>query len=93
MQCGSQAMTSTVTCFALTAAVAEGSEAIIKGFQALLTEVARVRLHGLSKREVDRARDMAMSDAEALYMEKDQARTPPGGSDLFCPNFMGPMLA
>lgn len=40
--------------------------------QAVLTELARVRLHGLSKREVAISRAKLMADAEAVYIERDQ---------------------
>jgi hypothetical protein len=40
--------------------------------QTLLTELARIRLHGFSQREVLAAINISMADAESLYMERDQ---------------------
>lgn len=40
--------------------------------QAVLTELARVRLHGFSERELAAAVSLEMSDVESLYVERDQ---------------------
>lgn len=40
--------------------------------QALLTEVARIRLHGFSEREVRQAQATMLSDVESAYIERDQ---------------------
>lgn len=40
--------------------------------QAILLELASVRIHGLSDREIRAAIDFNMSDAESLYIERDQ---------------------
>ena len=41
--------------------------------QALLTEVARVRAHGFSERELKYTHDYLLADYESLYVERDQA--------------------
>ena len=40
--------------------------------QALMIEMARIRLHGFSEREVSQARASMMSDVESAYIERDQ---------------------
>lgn len=40
--------------------------------QALLIEMARIRLHGFSEREIHQARSSMMSDVESAYIERDQ---------------------
>lgn len=40
--------------------------------QALLTELARARLHGFSEREVEIALALEMSEVESLWLERDQ---------------------
>ena len=40
--------------------------------QALLTEVARIRQHGFSEREVKIAAAKLMADIESAYLERDQ---------------------
>lgn len=40
--------------------------------QAILSELASVRIHGLSKREIRSAIDFNMSDAESLFIERHQ---------------------
>ena len=40
--------------------------------QALLLEMARIRLHGFSEREVNQARASMMADVESAYIERDQ---------------------
>ena len=40
--------------------------------QALLVEMARIRLHGFSDREMSQARASMMSDVESAYIERDQ---------------------
>ena len=40
--------------------------------QALLVEMARIRLHGFSEREVQKACTSMMSDVESAYIERDQ---------------------
>lgn len=40
--------------------------------QAMMIEMARIRLHGFSQREVDQARASMMSDVESAYIERDQ---------------------
>lgn len=40
--------------------------------QALLLELARIRLHGFSDREVKQACASMMSDVESAYIERDQ---------------------
>ena len=38
----------------------------------MLTELARVRLHGFSKRELAAAVSLEMADVESLYVARDQ---------------------
>ena len=57
--------------------------------QALLTEVARIRLHGFSEREVRQAQATMLSDVESAYIERDQdnSQVPNGlqkSKDPFC---------
>ena len=40
--------------------------------QAMMIEMARIRLHGFSAREVDQARASMMSEVESAYIERDQ---------------------
>ena len=40
--------------------------------QALLTEMARIRLHGFSEREIRQAQATMLSDVESAYIERDQ---------------------
>lgn len=37
-----------------------------------MLEMARIRLHGFSEREVNQARASMMSDVESAYIERDQ---------------------
>ncbi len=56
----------------------------------MLTELARVRLHGFSERELAAAVSLEMADVESLYVERDQiyaqARRPAG----LCPDVQTP---
>jgi hypothetical protein len=56
----------------------------------VLTELARVRLHGFSERELAAAVSLEMADVESLYVERDQiyaqARRPAG----LCPDVQTP---
>ncbi|MEW5319769.1 MAG: hypothetical protein WDW38_010898 [Sanguina aurantia] len=45
---------------------------VLRALESLLTEVARVRLHGFSVREIDRAKSELMADVENNYLERDQ---------------------
>lgn len=40
--------------------------------QTILTELARIRQHGFSQREVLAAINISMADTESIYMERDQ---------------------
>ncbi len=40
--------------------------------QALLTELARIRQHGLTEQEITAARLQQMSEAESMYRERNQ---------------------
>lgn len=54
--------------------------------QAILSELASVRVHGLSKREIRSAIDYNISEAESLYIERDQVYAEVGRkiSDIPC---------
>ncbi|GMP23664.1 hypothetical protein CsSME_00001181 [Camellia sinensis var. sinensis] len=45
---------------------------IIEALKSILTEVARVPLHGFSKCEISVARALLMSEIESAYLERDQ---------------------
>ncbi|OMO91640.1 hypothetical protein COLO4_18245 [Corchorus olitorius] len=47
----------------------------LKALESMLTEVARVRLHGFTEREISVARDIYMSSSESEYMERDQVKS------------------
>ncbi|KAH1105483.1 hypothetical protein J1N35_009251 [Gossypium stocksii] len=44
----------------------------LEAFESMLIEVARVRLHGFSEREISVVRDLLMSSIESAYLERDQ---------------------
>ncbi|CAM6103151.1 unnamed protein product [Calypogeia fissa] len=44
----------------------------LQALESMLTEVARVRLHGFSDREIALVRAFLMADIESAYLEKDQ---------------------
>ncbi|MFS7930096.1 putative processing peptidase [Helianthus anomalus] len=43
--------------------------------ESMLTEIARVRLHGFSEREISVARATMMSEIESAYLERDQVQS------------------
>ncbi|KAL8039469.1 hypothetical protein ABFS82_10G042000 [Erythranthe guttata] len=43
--------------------------------ESMLTEVARVRVHGFSEREISVARALLMSEIESAYLERDQMQS------------------
>ncbi|GMQ06238.1 hypothetical protein CsSME_00050896 [Camellia sinensis var. sinensis] len=47
----------------------------IEALKSILTEVARVRLHGFSEREISVARALLMSEIESAYLERDQMQS------------------
>ncbi|PON32289.1 Coenzyme PQQ biosynthesis protein [Parasponia andersonii] len=47
----------------------------IKALESMLTEVARVRIHGFSEREVTIVRAQLMSEIESAYLERDQMQS------------------
>nr|XP_017222853.1 PREDICTED: zinc protease PQQL-like isoform X1 [Daucus carota subsp. sativus] len=47
----------------------------IEALESMLTEVARVRLHGFSEREIAIARALLMSEIESAYLERDQMQS------------------
>ncbi|XP_071721497.1 zinc protease PQQL-like isoform X2 [Rutidosis leptorrhynchoides] len=47
----------------------------LDALESMLTEVARVRLHGFSDREISVARAMMMSEIESAYLERDQVQS------------------
>eukprot|EP00899_Mesostigma_viride_P018829 jgi/Mesvir1/26948/Mv20668-RA.1 len=59
-----------VMSYSLSASVEEGGAA--RALEAMLTEVARVRLHGFTEREVAIAKARTMADLESSYLERDQ---------------------
>ncbi|BDA41495.1 probable zinc protease PqqL [Coccomyxa sp. Obi] len=70
-QIGSEQITATIRSVVLTASTQEKNT--LRALEALLSELASVRLHGFSDREIKAAIDFMMSDAESLYIERDQA--------------------
>ncbi|KAE8698399.1 Mitochondrial-processing peptidase subunit beta [Hibiscus syriacus] len=44
----------------------------LEALESMLIEIARVRLHGLSEREISVARALLMSSIESAYLERDQ---------------------
>lgn len=69
-QVGAEQATKTIEGYVLAATVGEGG--LIRAMKALLTELARIRLHGFSEREVRQACASMMSDVESAYIERDQ---------------------
>ncbi|XP_061347588.1 zinc protease PQQL-like isoform X3 [Gastrolobium bilobum] len=47
----------------------------IEALESMLIEVARVRLHGFSEREISVVRALLMSDIESSYLERDQIQS------------------
>ncbi|KAL3535658.1 hypothetical protein ACH5RR_004119 [Cinchona calisaya] len=47
----------------------------IEALQSMLTEVARVRMHGFSEREIAVVRALLMSEIESAYLERDQMQS------------------
>ncbi|XP_028071565.1 zinc protease PQQL-like [Camellia sinensis] len=47
----------------------------IEALKSILTEVARVRLHGFSECEISVARALLMSEIESAYLERDQMQS------------------
>ncbi|KAA8534881.1 hypothetical protein F0562_029903 [Nyssa sinensis] len=47
----------------------------IEALESMLTEVARVRLHGFSEREISVVRALLMSEIESAYLERDQMQS------------------
>ncbi|CAL9145042.1 unnamed protein product [Musa hybrid cultivar] len=47
----------------------------IEALEAMLTEVARVRLHGFSEREISIVRALMMSEIESAYLEREQMQS------------------
>ncbi|KAL4194482.1 hypothetical protein AMTRI_Chr05g68900 [Amborella trichopoda] len=48
---------------------------IIEALESMLLEVARVRLHGFSEREISVVRALMMSEIESAYLERDQMQS------------------
>mmetsp|Transcript_12208 Transcript_12208/g.26250 ORF Transcript_12208/g.26250 Transcript_12208/m.26250 type:complete len:1102 (+) Transcript_12208:74-3379(+) len=63
-------LTSTIQSFVLTAVALEGCT--LRALETLLTEVARVRLHGFTKREIERALREMRAEIENTFLERDQ---------------------
>lgn len=72
-QIGSEPLTSTIECFTLSAQPQEGPKHTLVALETLLTEMARIRAHGFSEREVAIARSKLMSDIEGTYLEREQS--------------------
>ncbi|KAE9607599.1 putative processing peptidase [Lupinus albus] len=47
----------------------------IQALESMLTEVARVRIHGFSDREISIVRALLMSEIESAYLERDQVQS------------------
>ncbi|XP_022154671.1 zinc protease PQQL-like isoform X1 [Momordica charantia] len=47
----------------------------VKALESMLIEVARVRLHGFSEREISIVRALLMSEIESAYLERDQMQS------------------
>ncbi|KAL3146657.1 hypothetical protein ABBQ32_000885 [Trebouxia sp. C0010 RCD-2024] len=69
-QVATEPVTKTIEGCVLAATLAEGG--ITRAMTALMLEMARIRLHGFSEREVNQARASMMSDVESAYIERDQ---------------------
>jgi len=70
-QCSSEPLSSTIQTICVSASVAEG--ATPAAVEAILNELARVRLHGFSLRETKIARQQLMAEAETTYTQRDQS--------------------
>ncbi|KAA6421450.1 MAG: chloroplast processing enzyme, partial [Trebouxia sp. A1-2] len=69
-QVATEQVTKTIEGYILAATLGEGG--ITRAMQALLVEMARIRLHGFSEKEVRKACTSMMSDVESAYIERDQ---------------------
>ncbi|DBA85638.1 TPA: hypothetical protein ACH3X1_005214 [Trebouxia sp. C0004] len=69
-QVATEQVTKTIEGYILAATLGEGG--ITRAMQALLVEMARIRLHGFSEKEVQKACTSMMSDVESAYIERDQ---------------------
>ncbi|XP_047252548.1 zinc protease PQQL-like isoform X2 [Capsicum annuum] len=47
----------------------------VEALESMLTEVARVRIHGFSEREISVVRALLMSEIESAYLERDQMQS------------------
>ncbi|KAK9820030.1 hypothetical protein WJX72_005269 [[Myrmecia] bisecta] len=70
-QIAPEQLCSTISSYVVTASVQEGGA--LQAFEALMIELARVRLHGFSPREVQVACLTTLSDVESSYLERDQS--------------------
>mmetsp|Transcript_26988 Transcript_26988/g.69981 ORF Transcript_26988/g.69981 Transcript_26988/m.69981 type:complete len:1010 (+) Transcript_26988:157-3186(+) len=70
-QSSSEPLSTSIQTMCVSASVAEGGAA--PAAEAMLVELARVRLHGFSEREVKIARQQLMSEAETTWTQRDQS--------------------
>ncbi|MQL69481.1 hypothetical protein Taro_001782 [Colocasia esculenta] len=62
-----------VKAYIMTSSCREGGT--VEALESMLMEVARVRLHGFSEREVAIVRALMMSEIESAYLERDQMQS------------------
>ncbi|KAL3747335.1 hypothetical protein ACJRO7_016163 [Eucalyptus globulus] len=59
--------------YVITASCKEGGT--MEALESMLTEVARVRIHGFSEREISIVRALLLSEIESAYLERDQMQS------------------
>ncbi|XP_078431997.1 insulinase (Peptidase family M16) protein [Wolffia australiana] len=62
-----------VKAYIMTSSCREGG--VVEALEVMLMEVARVRLHGFSEREIAVVRALMMSEIESAYLERDQVQS------------------
>ncbi|KAK1312722.1 hypothetical protein QJS10_CPA07g00912 [Acorus calamus] len=70
---GADALVRPVKAYIMTSSCRE--KGTIEALDSMLMEVARVRLHGFSEREISTVRALMMSDIESAYLERDQMQS------------------
>ena len=65
----------TKDCYSLTTSVTALNEDPIKSFTAAITEAERVKRHGFTQTELDRAKKQYLANAEKGYKEKDKQKS------------------
>ncbi|KAK1264477.1 hypothetical protein QJS04_geneDACA018123 [Acorus gramineus] len=70
---GADALVCPVKAYIMTSSCRE--KGTIEALESMLMEVARVRHHGFSEREISTVRALMMSDIESAYLERDQMQS------------------